>query len=86
MFTPNLGLFIQSTDRWGKPEFAGYGIESIQDFALNLSYVLNGGDIAELAGKYPSGVDGLEVTKIAEAVQTSMGRGGELVAIAREPQ
>lgn len=84
MFTPNLGLFIQSTDRWGKPEFAGYGIESIQDFALNLGYVLNGGDIAELAGKYPSGVDGLEVTKIAEAVQTSMGRGGELVAIARE--
>jgi hypothetical protein len=35
--------------------------------------------LADLDGTYPSGVDGLEVTKIAVAVHESVARGGEIV-------
>ena len=84
MFTPNLGLFTQTNDRWGQPQYTGYGIESIQDFGLNLGFVMSGGKISDLSGKYPSGEDGLEVTKIAEAVHQSIERGGELIKILQE--
>jgi hypothetical protein len=84
MFTPNLGLFIQNADRWGQPQFSGYGIESIQDFGLNVGYLMSGGAMSDLSGSYPSGYDGLEITKIVEAVHESMANGGALVAISRE--
>ena len=84
MFTPNLGLFTQTNDRWGQPQYTGYGIESIQDFGLNLGFLMSGGKISDLSGKYPSGEDGLEVTKIAEAVHQSIERGGELIKILQE--
>lgn len=84
MFTPNLGLFIQNADRWGQPQFSGYGIESIQDFGLNVGYLMSGGAMSDLSGSYPSGYDGLEITKIVEAVHESMANGGALVAITRE--
>lgn len=84
MFTPNLGLFIESADVFGERQFAGYGIESIQDFALNVGYLMAGGELSSLDGKSPLGIDGLEVTKIAEAVHESLSKGGALVAIERE--
>jgi hypothetical protein len=45
---------------------------------------MSGGKISDLSGKYPSGEDGLEVTKIAEAVHQSIERGGELIKILQE--
>ena len=58
--------------------------KSIQDFGLNLGFLMSGGKISDLSGKYPSGEDGLEVTKIAEAVHQSIERGGELIKILQE--
>ncbi|MFN3257953.1 MAG: Gfo/Idh/MocA family protein [Ilumatobacter sp.] len=83
MFTPNLGLFLQRTDLWNNPVYAGYGIESIQDFAFNVSFLTNGGAIDEL-GSYPSGRDGLEATKITTAVHDSIEQGGALVHLERD--
>ncbi len=81
MFTPNLGLFLQRQDRWGRPVYAGYGIESIQDFAHNVAFLAQGGSLADLDG-YPSGRDGLETTKITVAVHHSIDQGGALIPLA----
>lgn len=81
MFTPNLGLFLQRQDRWGNPVYAGYGIDSIQDFAFNVSFLKQGGTLADLDG-YPSGRDGLETTKVTVAVHESIDRNGALVQLA----
>lgn len=83
MFTPNLGLFLQRTDLWNHPVYAGYGIESIQDFAFNVAFLGGGGSISEL-GNYPSGRDGLEATKITTAVHESIALGGALVQLERD--
>lgn len=82
MFTPNLGLFLQRTDLWNQPVYAGYGIESIQSFGFNVAYLLGGGSLAELTG-YPSGIDGLETTKITVAVHDSIDQGGALISVPR---
>jgi predicted dehydrogenase len=82
MRTYNLGFMREETDRGGQAVYQGYGIESIADFAENVAFILDGGSLADLAGRYPDGHDGLEVTRIACAVEKSIAA-GRVVEIAR---
>jgi len=75
MATHNLGFFREYTDKAGRTLYGGYGIEAIADFADNLSYLLDGGDLTALAGQYPDGGDGLEATKIVAAAHESLETG-----------
>jgi len=75
MATHNLGFFRESKDKAGRTIFGGYGIDAIADFADNLSFLLEGGDLADLAGKYPDGTDGLEATKIVAGAHESLESG-----------
>lgn len=75
MQTHNLGFFKEGKTKAGETYYAGYGIESIQDFAFNVDHLLNGGKFADLKGKYADGTDGLEVTKIAVGVHKSLETG-----------
>jgi predicted dehydrogenase len=60
--------------------YAGYGIQSIQHFADNISYIKNGGSLEELEGTYPSGKDGHQVNEIIDAIQISL-KSGEKVSL-----
>lgn len=80
MFTPNLGLFAAEPDVHGEVQFSGYAIESIVEFASHAAYVESGaGTVADLAGRYPSGEDGLAVTRAIVGVHRSLAEGGRLV-------
>jgi len=75
MATYNLGFFKEDKDKAGNTLYSGYGIESIQDFALNVEHLLNSGTMADIEGKYAGPDDGLEVTKIAVGVHKSLDEG-----------
>ena len=53
----------------------GYGMDSVADFAHNVSVLLDGRKIEDL-GAYPSGEDGIKATKIAAGVHESVAKGG----------
>jgi len=80
MQTHNLGFLRETTDRSHASTWLGYGIESIADFGENVAFLLAGGKLEQLAGRYPTGRDGLAVTKIACAVDQSL-RSGAVVSI-----
>jgi len=73
--TLNMGFLREYKDRKGRTAWTGYGIESILDFADNVNHLLAGGSLEELAGRYPDAEDGLEVTRIAAAVEESIEKG-----------
>jgi predicted dehydrogenase len=73
--TLNMGFLREYRDRKGRTNWAGYGIESILDFADNVNHLLEGGKLEDLGGRYPSAEDGLEVTRIASAVEESIASG-----------
>jgi len=75
MATYNLGFFREYQDKSGDTVYGGYGIEAIADFADNLSFLLDGGKLDDLAGKYPDATDGLEATKIVAAAHESLASG-----------
>ena len=75
MRTWNNSFMRETVDKQGRTIFRGYGIESIEDFAYNVQAIKSGVTIESLQGKYPSGEDGLEVTKIAAAVHESVQTG-----------
>ena len=75
MRTLNNSFMREDKDKKGRAIFRGYGIESIEDFVHNVIALQNGATLDSLAGSYPSGEDGLEVTKIAAAVHESAGTG-----------
>lgn len=75
MATHNLGFFREWRDKAGRTVFGGYGIDAIADFADNLSFLLDGGSLDALEGKYPGGADGLEATKIVQAAHQSLETG-----------
>jgi hypothetical protein len=56
-------------------------VDAIKDFLLTVLFLKSGGKLQQLEGRYPSGQDGLQVTRVAEAVQTSI-REHRLVQIA----
>lgn len=80
MRTYNNNFMRESTDKQGRTIHKGYGVESIQDFAYNVQAIKDGASIESLAGTYPNGEDGLEVTKIAAAVHESV-RTGKIVEL-----
>ena len=75
MATHNLGFYRESKDKAGRTLYGGYGIDAIADFADNLAFLQEGGKLADLAGKYPDGVDGLEATKIVAGAHESLETG-----------
>lgn len=68
----NSGFIHTIKDNTGSIKYEGYGINSIQHFAKNVSYLKAGGSLKELEGTYPSGAEGHEVTKIIEAIHLSL--------------
>ncbi|MEN6403384.1 MAG: hypothetical protein ABFD94_15700, partial [Armatimonadia bacterium] len=75
MQTHTKSFLRQKFDKQGREIWEGYGMDSIADFAYNLNVLLDGGKISDL-GDYPSGVDGIEATKIAAGVHKSLETGG----------
>jgi len=73
--TLNLGFQLRSTDKGGRPRFAGYGFEAIADLVDNIAFIQGGGKLEQLEGTYPDGKDGLEVTRILCAVHESIETG-----------
>jgi len=80
MQTHNLGFLREGSDKRGNTMWSGYGIESIADFACNVAFLKDGGKLDQLRGVFATGADGLEVTKIACAAETSL-RSGQPVAL-----
>jgi len=81
MRTWNNSFLRERQDKYGRPYFRGYGLESIEDFAHNVNFLLSGGSLAQLKGQqFGTGEDGLEVTKIAVAAHRSI-ETGEIVSL-----
>jgi predicted dehydrogenase len=80
MRTYNTHFLMETKDKKGRPIYSGYGISSILDFAENVAFLKDGGTLKDLAGSYPSGEDGREVTRIAVAVHESV-RTGEVIKL-----
>jgi predicted dehydrogenase len=72
MVTHNLGFMQDRRDADGRPAWAGYGIEAIEDFAQNVARILGGGPKRIAGSPTPSGEDGLAVTAIAVAAHESL--------------
>jgi predicted dehydrogenase len=72
-------LNVDAHHRWpsalGVPVNSGYFVQPVKDFLEVVGAVVNGGDLAEYAGQYPSGDDGREATRVAVAVHESIVRG-----------
>ena len=76
MRTYNNNFMREQVDKQGRTIYRGYGAESIEDFAFNVALLKSGEKrLADLAGIYPSGEDGREVTRIAAAVHESISKG-----------
>ena len=80
MRTWNNNFMRELKDKQGRTIYRGYGAESIEDFAYNVKFLQDGGTIDQLAGKYPSGEDGREVTRICAAIHKSM-ENGEIIKL-----
>lgn len=80
MVTPNLGALNIQDSPLGHKLVSGYYVDPIKDFLMNVYFLKNGGQLADLVGKYPSGLDGLRATRVAEAVEKSI-REGRVVEI-----
>ncbi|HMA53852.1 MAG TPA: Gfo/Idh/MocA family oxidoreductase [Acidobacteriota bacterium] len=80
MATYNNNFKREIVDRRGRRLLRGYGIESIEDFAMNVAFLKDGGRLADLGGIWASGEDGLETTRIAVAVHESLA-GGRVVRL-----
>ena len=78
MRTWNNNFMREEKDKQGRTVYRGYGVDSIADFAYNVQFLQEGGTIQQLAGKYPSGEDGREVTRICAAITESL-KTGEVV-------
>ena len=64
----------QSTPQ-GYQAVSGYYVDPIKDFIRKTHYVVNGGDINQVKGSFPSGIDGMIATRVAEAVDESLSSG-----------
>jgi predicted dehydrogenase len=75
----NLGVYSEKRTPDGKVVYGGYGIDSIMEFGRHVYYVMNGGHLKNLKGKYPDANDGFEVSKIAIATHLSAEQGGTAI-------
>ena len=73
--THNVHFLREYRDKQGRMRLYGYGVDSIVDFIDNVIALKNGATLKDLEGKYPSGEDGREVSRIAEAVDKSIATG-----------
>ncbi len=80
MATYNNNFTRQMKDKYGRKILRGYGVESIEDFAYNVSFLKNGGTIDKIEGCWASGEDGREVTRIAVAIHESI-KTGEVIKL-----
>ncbi|MCL6518225.1 MAG: Gfo/Idh/MocA family oxidoreductase [Armatimonadetes bacterium] len=80
MRTWNNNFMREEKDKQGRTIYRGYGVESIADFVYNVQFLKNGGTLEQLAGKYPSGEDGREVTRICAGIAKSL-ETGEVVKL-----
>ena len=78
----NFGIYWEKKGPDGEMVYGGYGIESIMDFGYHLNYLINGGDIKNLKGRYPDENDGFEVSKICIGIHKSAEAGGEVIDLA----
>ena len=72
MITANLGAIFSEESIFGWEAVKGYFVDAIKDFFGNVVFLNSGGSLKQLKGRYPSGVDGLKVTQVAEAVEKSI--------------
>lgn len=72
MLTPNLGSLNIQDSTLGHKLVSGYYVDPIKDFLFKTSFLKNGGQLASLDEQYPSGLDGLRATRVAEAVDKSI--------------
>ncbi len=84
MTTPNLGAIAIADSVFGWKEPHGYFVDAIKDFLLNVLFLKSGGGLVQLQDRYPSGQDGLQVTRLAEAVEISI-REHRLVHLSEMP-
>lgn len=77
----NLGVYFEKKSPDGGMFYGGYGIDSIIEFGDYLNYMVNGGDIRSLEGRYANAEDGLEVSKICVGVHTSAEAGGRVIEL-----
>ncbi|HOW17707.1 MAG TPA: Gfo/Idh/MocA family oxidoreductase [Phycisphaerae bacterium] len=70
--TLNMGYKLIRRDKHGRPRYEGYGFASIADVVENIAFLKEGGRLEDLKGTYPSGEDGLEVTRILCAIHESI--------------
>lgn len=63
----------------GYQAVSGYYVDPIKDFIRKIHFVLNGGDIEQVRGTFPSGRDGMIATRVAEAVAQSIKNGEEVL-------
>ena len=80
MRTWNNNFMREEKDKQGRTVYKGYGVDSIADFAYNVQFLQEGGTLDQLAGKYPSGEDGREVTRICAAISESL-KTGEVIKL-----
>lgn len=74
----NSGFMQLVEDPYGKKNYEGYGINSIQHFLENVIYLNEGLRLKDLEGTYPSGMEGYEVTKTIEAIHQSIETGNSI--------
>ncbi len=73
--TPNFSAIFAEETVFGWKSVKGYFVDPIKNFLLNVRFLKSGGSLDRLSGRYPSGHDGLKVTRVAEAVERSMREG-----------
>lgn len=81
MKRPNEAFYHEYRGSDGRLRYSGYGYESIASFVENVRFLKEGGRLADLDGRYPSGLDGLRATQVALASHQSI-ESGAPVAIA----
>jgi predicted dehydrogenase len=65
----------------GYQAVSGYYVDPIKDFIRKIHFVLNGGNIEQVKGTFPSGTDGMIATQVAEAVTQSIKSGEEVLLV-----
>ncbi len=73
--TFNLNAHHAVEIRRGGVRHSGYFVEPVKDFLGMVGELINGASIEDVARDYPSGEDGLEATRVSEAVHESLASG-----------
>jgi len=73
--TWNLNAHHAVETRRGRVQHSGYFIESVKDFLGMVADLISGLPLDEVAREYPGGVDGLEATRVSQAVHESIESG-----------